>query len=185
MPDILGNWDRRADDPDYNSATEKIEPGYQKRMQKLVKEEEKEESNQSRRLTYYFKTLGITKHELKEAGFSLSNGCGNDKFYTGKIQGRCGGLNEARLRINKKTKETFIEIVYKSEYNVNQAEEYHESWISNLGDLMRIESAIKLRDFLDKKKIPYREEVPRQKVKIELNKLNKRISGLIKKISNF
>lgn len=182
MPDILGYRDRRADNPDFNPATQEIELGYNKREQIRFRSETRSRNHLLKKLYYYLERTGITKQELNDAGYSFSARYGNNKFYIGAICGKCGGLDEGRFIVDKKTEESKIKVIYKNEYEVEYAEKNNESFIKNLCDLLRIESAIKLRDFLDGKKIPYQEEPSRQKVKEELNRLNNRISGLVKKI---
>jgi len=182
MPDILGYWDRRADNPDFNPHTKQIEPGYAKREKRRYQRQKRTEKKLLNKLYTFLKNTGINKSELKEVGYSLVHRYGPNDVYCGSISGKIGGLNEGRLRVNKKTQEVTIEVVYKDQLEVDHAIKYDKSFIENQIDLERIASAIKLRNFLDKKKIHYKEEPSRQEVKSELSKLNNKVSGLIKKL---
>lgn len=54
MPDMLGYWDRRADNPDFNPNTHEIEPGYGARMKiKILREEAKENRNKKAYMKKY------------------------------------------------------------------------------------------------------------------------------------
>lgn len=170
MPDVCGYWDRRADDKDFNPTTGEIEKGYSKKIEKIHREEQKEELKRLNGLKKVLSSLGLPYNKEFKENYSLSVMWGN--HLCGEILSKKG---ELLAKIGKKRK-PYLNLSYLDHYDKF--------------DIESIKQTLEFKEFLDKKEIKYYEKQSKKEImemlskyQIETVKQNKENSDLIRKIS--
>ncbi len=171
MPDILGNWDRRADDKDYNPVTKEIEPGYARKQHKLFLEQKKEERERLQELKKALASLNLTYNKLSKNNYELIATWG--KHLSGQILSKQG---DCVAEVGIKKRKPFLNLTY-----LGQFDKFN---------LRNIKETLEFKEFLNKNKIIYLEKQPKEEVlkqlekySIETDKLKEETSELIKIIN--
>ena len=150
MPDILGNWDRRSEDKDYNPQSNQIEPGYDKKQHKFHLEEEKEERERLRQLKKAIAGLNLTYNKLSRNNYALIPTWGG-RGLSGTILSQ---NNNSVARIETKRKRNYLILTYFDQYDKFE--------ITNVKD------TVSFKEFLDKNKINYVEKQSKKEILAKL-----------------
>jgi hypothetical protein len=170
MPDIMGNWDRRADDPDYNPSTNQIEKGYSKRIEEQIREEKKKEAENLRKLKKILERFNLSYRKLSANNYDLYVTWGNE--LSGNIVSKNDNL-VAEIGIKKNRR--YLILTY-----LDSQDKF---------DIENLQQTIRFKELLDKNKVKYSEKQKRKEVleklqnhQSSLNQENEETSALINRI---
>ena len=175
MPDILGYYDRRADGPDFNPLSGKIEPGYEAHMKRESQNARKRDKTRIDRIKKFFSNFDLSEQELTDEGYNIFSHEGT--IIGGLESGEVGVGEVAILEKGKNTRQVSLVIMYENKFS----DDFY---------LPHIRSALKLKQIIQNKGIPYSEKPSTDIVLTKLKSMSDKIdtdkgivSGLLKKLS--
>jgi hypothetical protein len=174
MPDVLGYWDRRADDPDYVGDDSLGNPIFRKSKKRLAREKREGEMRSKQRENWMKKVLSdveLTPQELIQEGYD------SEELVLGYISSSRREII-GKLDGGKRGKKGFLIL----EYDASSQFAYQPASGALEDVLEHLNETLKLKEFLDGKGIAYRENPSRKEFMKELIGAKNKIDGLLKRL---